>query len=93
MSKIGREHREAFLQRLAAWGEDIHACGETRRAVIYDDSPGFDPVFKFAEEFPIEVGDIIKRWATETNYTVNKVRPHAEAGVFESFLVTAEEHS
>ena len=83
--------RQLFLDQLKKQGEDCHAAGKDRLAVIHDADLAKDPMFEFSEEFTIEIGETIKRWECETNYTVTDTHPNARAGTFVSFQVSAAE--
>ncbi len=83
--------RKLFLNQLKERGEDCHAADKDRMAVVHDEAAENDPVFEFSEEFTIDVGETIKRWECETDYTVTNTRPNAHAGAFVSFQVTASE--
>jgi hypothetical protein len=83
--------RQLFLDALKERGEDCHAAGKDRLAIIHDPDIANDSMFEFSEEFTIEVGETIKRWECETDYTVTHTHPNARAGTFVSFQVTAAE--
>jgi hypothetical protein len=84
MNGVGEGAREAFKQHMEHFGEDFHVSGETRRGV-YSDHKGVKKISFLPSEFPLQAGDIIKRWATEENFKVVSAKSEAVAGVVYNF--------
>jgi hypothetical protein len=84
MNEAGELMRYAFEEHMKVFGEDFHAGGETRRAV-YSDHKGIKKISFLPGEFPLRVGDVIKRWTTEENFKVVSAKDEAVAGAIINF--------
>jgi len=86
----GDEFRKAFLVMLEKMGTDCDAGGELRKALIQENKEKGYTVFKFADEFPLKAGDMIRNCMTETIFSVIDT-PHAvsRANAFHHFEAAA----
>lgn len=85
-NEVGNSFRRAFEDSVKIFGEDFHVAGETKRGV-FSDHKGTMTVSFPPEEFSINSGDTITRWASEEKYSVVSAKPQVIAGVVISFDV------
>jgi len=87
MATPGEVAREALLQLFAKSSTDCHAGGELRKALI-EEKEGVT-IFKFLDEFPLKIDDVVKNWITEQDFCVVDFRAVSKFGVFWIFEVSA----
>jgi hypothetical protein len=89
-NEIGNAFRDGFLEVLKVMGTDCDVRGELRRALKQTKIKEGYVVFKFADEFALDVGDRIIEIATESHFDVIEMQPVSKAGAFHHFAVTTE---